>query len=253
MKYTWGYIKECVLSKMDITQSEALEQGYINKMPYFANEAMSQICSTAKPKHCVFELTVVSKEKRWKMAQKYAKQNNLLLPIKYWSNMEIDKLNSLTQDEETFWEYFDTIYVVDRQMEMPDDFFAFDDNSATIEEEYYDQYAHNDNNYYPIRQVYDEELEYCTDNTIVCRVPGKYSLYYKAYWFYITSSTKDKETLKAPDDVINCLATYIASQLYKIDDELKGQYLRNEFEILLARLDDTYFKHTESIRIGGDW
>lgn len=48
--YTWGYIKECTLSKLNLSEEEANQQNFLSQFPYFANEAMTQICSAVKPR-----------------------------------------------------------------------------------------------------------------------------------------------------------------------------------------------------------
>lgn len=47
--YTWGYIKENTLSKLNMDEEEANQQGFLSRFPYCANEAMTQICSAIKP------------------------------------------------------------------------------------------------------------------------------------------------------------------------------------------------------------
>lgn len=56
--YTWGYIKNVALAKLDLEEQEASNQKLLQKFHYYANEAMTQICSTVKPKHTFFEVDV---------------------------------------------------------------------------------------------------------------------------------------------------------------------------------------------------
>lgn len=56
--YTWGYIKNVTLAKLDLQESEAEKQNLLSRFYYFANEAITQICSTIKPKHTFFEIDV---------------------------------------------------------------------------------------------------------------------------------------------------------------------------------------------------
>lgn len=56
--YTWGYIKNVTLAKLDLQESEAEKQNLLSRFYYFANEAMTQICSTIKPKHTFFEVDI---------------------------------------------------------------------------------------------------------------------------------------------------------------------------------------------------
>lgn len=56
--YTWGYIKNVALAKLDLEEQEASNQKLLQKFHYYANEAMTQICSTVKPKRAFFEVDV---------------------------------------------------------------------------------------------------------------------------------------------------------------------------------------------------
>jgi hypothetical protein len=56
--YTWGYIKNVALAKLDLEEAEASNQKLLQKFHYYANEAITQICSTIKPKHAFFEVDV---------------------------------------------------------------------------------------------------------------------------------------------------------------------------------------------------
>lgn len=56
--YTWGYIKDAALAKLDLDQDEANEMRLINRFPFYANEVITQICSAIKPKHCYYEIVI---------------------------------------------------------------------------------------------------------------------------------------------------------------------------------------------------
>lgn len=242
MKYTWGYIKETVLAKLDIDQTEALDRGLINKMPYYANEVMTQICSTVKPKHKRVKFIPKDNLSAWNEALKYAREHNLFLPKEYETAI-IDKPVILTHAEKEFWACFDEQICIGKVIAMPDDFLAFDDNAP--------MYKGDDT--CGQREATDEDFSYEGDDALIFHKVGEFEIYYKAIWYFFTSKTADDAILDIPYDVINCIPSYIVSQLFKIDDEVKAQIYRNEFETLLARIDDTYFKRPETIKIGGGW
>ena len=56
--YTWGYIKNATLAKLDMSENDANRQGLIGRFSFYANEAITQISSTVKPKHTFFEVNV---------------------------------------------------------------------------------------------------------------------------------------------------------------------------------------------------
>ena len=58
--YTWGYIKENALSKLNLSEQEENEQGFLSRFPYYANEAMTQICSGVRPNETFIEFVITA-------------------------------------------------------------------------------------------------------------------------------------------------------------------------------------------------
>lgn len=69
-------------------------------------------------------------------------------------------------------------------------------------------------------------------------VPGNYRVYYKAYPQQITSKTPDETVLSIDPEVATLMPLYMASQLYKDDDNGIATSYRNEFEVAFGRLKD---------------
>lgn len=65
---------------------------------------------------------------------------------------------------------------------------------------------------------------------------GNFKIYYKAYPQKITTETLDSEELAIDDEVAPLIPLYIASQLYKDDDNGIATSYRNEFEVAFDRL-----------------
>jgi hypothetical protein len=82
--------------------------------------------------------------------------------------------------------------------------------------------------------------EYYTEanDTIVFRAdrPGLYTVYYKRYPQEITKATEDSYVLPLDPEVAAIIPLYIASQLYKDDDNAIATVYRNEFEVAFERL-----------------
>lgn len=192
--YTWGYIKENTLSKLNLTESEANEQGFLYRFSYCANEAMSQICSAVRADDKFFELHI--------------DHDNLYEPIR-----------------------------------MPEGFIAFSDDII--------RHRYDSNEAY--LEVGDEYVEYYGHNKVICKEKGFYLIPYKARWFFFTKDLDDDMEIPAPADICEAIPFYIASQCLKVDDEARAAIYRNEFEIFLARLDDTSFKSQRTFHIGGGW
>lgn len=127
---------------------------------------------------------------------------------------------------------------------MPDDFVSFgDDVNSIIEDIGYGTILK--------RETEDDDFDYLAYNQLSFNNPGKYKISYNARWYDFYDG--DENIINVPRDVLECIATYVASQCMKVDDEQKAAMLRNEFEILLARIDDTNYKSNKTFKIGGDW
>ena len=194
--YTWGYIKENTLAKLNLEEREANELGFLSRFPYYANEAMTQICSGIKPRAAFVEFVVSEEQKNF---------NQPLL--------------------------------------MPDDFVSFSDDAVSLSLE----------NGCTIDDVGDDFIEYYGYNEVICMAYGTYRIPYNARWFFFTKDTPNEQVIPAPADICDAIPSYIASQCYKIDDEVKAATYRNEYEMFLARIDDTSFKRQRTFHIGGDW
>ena len=194
--YTWGYIKENALAKLNLEEREANELGFLSRFPYYANEAMTQICSAVKPREKFVEIVISEEHKN-----------------------------------------------LNKALVMPDDFISFNDDIVTLVTE----------NGAIISDIGADFIEYFGYNEVVCKAYGTYRIPYNARWFFFTKETHNAEVIPAPADVCDAIPSYIASQCYKMDDEVKAATYRNEFEMFLARIDDTSFRRQRTFHIGGDW
>ena len=201
MAYTWGYIKDVSLSKLDLDENEATVQNLLSRFPFYANEVITQVCSSIKPKY-TFE------------------------------NFVIDKTN------------------VGVKQTMPDDFVSFGDDVCYMLEEVRE---HNGETKLIKVPIHDDDYEYLGYNQVVFKHPGNYFISYNARWYTFDKSLSDDELIDVPDDILDSIPSYIASQCYKIDDEYKASVFRNEYEIMLSRIDNSNFRNTKTIKIEGDW
>lgn len=211
--YTWGYICECALAKLDLDDNEIDTSAMLSRFHYYANEAMTQICSSVKPK------------------KEY-----------YTINIEDNDVGEIK--------------------EIPDaDFISFGDDVCTYQpkcrtgryvwNEEAEDYVYEKCK--AICECSDEELVYKGYNKFICLKPGKYIISYNKRWFTFDSNTSRTDVLDVPNDILDCIPSYIASQCYKVDDEYKSSVFRNEYEMALARIDDTDFNNTKTFKIKGDW
>ena len=194
--YTWGYLKDVTLAKLDLTENEATVQNLLSRFPFYANEVITQVCSAIKPKYT-------------------------------FAKFEID---------------FGKVGVAQT---MPDDFISFGDDVC------YELI--NNGKFLEKHQIFDVDFEYYGYNQVIFKHPGNFYISYNARWYTFTKAIDDNEKIDIPNDILDCIPSYIVSQCYKIDDEYKAQVFRNEYELMLSRIDATNYKNTKSILIEGDW
>lgn len=215
MGYTWGYLKRSALAKLDIDETEATTLNWINRFTTYANEAMTQICSAIKPKPCFFTKTVTSDD---------------IVNGEYSFDITSDDVND---DAINFISFGSGINTVTYQK------FAGTPFEKTVIET-----AHND------------IVTFSGYNTVTVKIPGTYKISYNARWIdfaIVADNLRDNYYIDVPNDILDCIPSYIASQLYGIDDEYKSSKYRNEYEMLLARIDNKPADNTGTIKIGGDW
>lgn len=198
--YTWGDIKEITLMKLDLEEGEGNALSLINRFKYYANEAMTMICNTVKPKRMYATLEI--------------------------GKDDVGKAIKITDDK---------------------NFISFGDDINTI--------TRNEFGMTLTEEAHDRDFLYHGYNEIIPFTTGTFMISYNARWisFDFSSSQYDDVELDAPADVLECLPSYIASQCMKVDDDYKASVLRNEFEMMLARIDDTHYKTNKTFVIGGDW
>jgi hypothetical protein len=124
-------------------------------------------------------------------------------------------------------------YYVGEIIKMPEDFLSFADRII----------LHNNNPY--------DDIVYLSDNEIVMGELGNYVVYYNATWDHIVDDDNTKLTI--PISILNCLPTYIASQCLSQDDVQRSAILKNEFELMLSRLDTDVMYQNNHFRSSGGW
>lgn len=231
--YTWGYIKDATLAKMDLEQDEANELKLINRFIFYANEAITQICSAVKPKRTFYEVRIFDKAVNY--------ETYVLVDGVEVHNVSISSDGNSILDSDGLI----IMHKVGTLITMPDDFIGFGDDVSTVEYEIYNARF--------VEECHDDVLVYKGYNQFTCYKAGTYHISYKARWITFSQDTNNSDVLDVPMDILECLPSYIAHQCYKIDDEYKSSVFRNEYEIFLARIDDTNFKTNTTFKIGGDW
>lgn len=112
--------------------------------------------------------------------------------------------------------------------ELCDDFYQLGENQIYYEGE---------------NPTYLQTSEYYRESDCVLlldrNMPGKYTVYYRSYPGEITKDTPDEYVLPLDKEVSVLLPLYMASELYKDDDNSIATVYRNEFEVAIGELRDT--------------
>ena len=213
--YTWGYLMDVSRAKLDLDENDPVYKRLLSSFKYYANEVMTQVCSTIKPKR-VFATVLVDK-------------TNVLTPI-------------------------DVTALLD------DAFVSFGDDANTVTYEGYEDDWNNevisvtstDGKHYVTREAHDNDCKYVGYGKIMCYREGTYQISCNTRWIDFTR-VEPSTVLNVPEDILDCIPPYIASQCFKIDDEYKSSVFRNEYEMSLARVNDYDYKNTKTFTIGGGW
>lgn len=227
--YTYGYIKNAILKKLNLTEKEALEQELIDSIPYNINECLAQIASTIKPNFATKE--VIAFEGQIPIPQEY-----LHLPS--------DSVEQRNQKDLALEQYLENKAIVGKPFTMPDDFIAFSGISRFE--------GYKTGCYLPSREVHDE-VTHLDRKQIVFLKEGIYQITYDGWWPTFTDEMQDSTEIDIPADIVNCIPSYVAAQLWKIDDERKANIFRNEFEILFSRINNSDYRGVKTFGVQGGW
>lgn len=99
----------------------------------------------------------------------------------------------------------------------------------------------------------DPTIVYVGNNQLLLPKIGTYTIFYNALYPIITditSSTADIN-LEIPQSVLNLLPSYVASQCLAQDDVQRSAILRNEYELMLSRLDDNIMYESNHFKSSG--
>jgi hypothetical protein len=237
--YTWGYLKSSCLQKLDMTEDEALVQGFVNAFPFFANEAMTQICSSIKPDEKEFIVEAYDREKiEAELLKKYG--------VAKYEDLSTD--NKKLYDDEIATYYFINEYIT-----FPDDFVSFSDDVVAFKSApvyFYGQKVNSPK----WEEAFDEQISYKGYNKVILHEEGTYKIPYNARWYTFSEKTDNADKIDVPNDILDAIPLYIVSQCFrKIDDNITATYYRNEYEAALARIDNTSFKLNRNFDIRGGW
>lgn len=232
--YTWGDLKKITFAKLDLTDDNvnSIETDLLSRIPYYANEAMTQICSAIKPyvKYHEFKIT------------------------------EPNTIEDLSKIDNNFISFSDNINYYKPLNNNSSVLSAYD---SKVNEEFNKRYGNYSSDFI---EASDDDFVYYGYGSLLFKKPGTYKIAYNRRWLDFTTLA-DNDVLvvpndikgdsvlpvPVPNDILDAIPSYIASQCYKVDDEVKSSIYRNEFEMAIARIDNTDWSTSKTLKIGGDW
>lgn len=240
----WSEIKQATLNKLFLDEQEAQQQNYLNKFQYLANECLNIISNGVKPKIVPFtvRITDLSLYKNKIEGENFSYSNGKITYDYEGNSNEIEpNENSIYYVSEGEQYIYSDNKLVRVQKEkgiitMPDNFISFADMIGYLDGK-------------P-----DPTVVYLDDKNIMLLEQGNYVLYYNACWDDISVEDVTNDNVLSIDaSVLNCLPTYIASQCLSQDDITRAAILKNEFELMLARLDTNILYESNHYKSEGGW
>lgn len=246
---TWGYIKAAALAKLDLSTDDEDNQvsTFVSRFYIYANEVITQVSSLYKPKYSYFIVGVFSDDKeRWKY---YANKYSILgydpqpdvIPAQ---TPPADNSQEYLTAYNEFWYFYENAKP-GFEITFPKDFVSFGGDAN-----YYTKGCSGTVN---LDQLNDSMYIYYGAKSFVPFANGEYSMSYNARWFDFSETIDENTELDIPDDILDCIPSYIASQCYKVDDEIKAQLYRNEYELQLSRINDTHYFTLQDMHIKDNW
>lgn len=168
------------------------------------------------------------------LEEEEASQQQYLQKFEYLAN---ECLNIIANRVKPRIALYEVVTTKDNELiTMPDDFISFADMIIYLDDEE------------------NPDIVYIGDRQILCKKAGTYKIFYNAEWAEITKELIDSdEVLEIDKSVLNCLPTYMASQLLSQDDVQRATILKNEFEMLLAGLDTNILYQNNHFKSVGGW
>ena len=243
----WSEIKQATLNKLFLEESEAMQQGYLEKFQYLANECLNSIANIVKPRISVLSVANIdtssfSKNKVYGDSFRYDYELGFIIYNQNGVLVErIPEENTIyyVKDGEQYIFSNDNLLRIatsEGTVVMPDDFLSFADIIGYLNNE-------------P-----DPSVVYLTDKKILLPKKGSYKIIYNALWNDITKDDVEQDNILEIDkSVLNCLPTYIASQLLSQDDVVRSATLKNEYEMLIAGLDTNIMYESNHYKSTGGW
>lgn len=215
--YTYGYLKSSILSLMDLNEEEMNQNDLMNKIPFYLNRGMTEICSSVKPYHSHISIYVNSK------------CINKMIDISKFTNKSFIGFDGRAN-------YASSIKNASEYEDM-DDVVNLTDIDVQVDK---------------MIEAHDNDFVQVDYNNVIVMKPGYYKIAVKLRWWKFDTKEDDNTLIDCPEDILDALCLFVASELWSLEDERKGTVMRNKYEMALSRIDDTNYNNTSTWFIEGD-
>ena len=241
----WSEIKQAIVNKlfMDAQEVNSDTDNYASKFAYYANECLNQIANSVKPNVKSFQPIIYA---NGVLGSGFTLEDDSIMynttlgdsdKIKPASNtVYIDIINHkryvyLSGELNEV----DNYYTLSDVIAMPEDFLSFADMINYV-------------NGQP-----DPVITYVGDKYIKLNSVGAYNIFYNALYEQITEDIEATTELAIDQSVLNCIPSYVASQILAEDDIQRSTILKNEYELMLSRLDINVMYEANHFKSNGGW
>ena len=257
---SYGYIREAVQAHLDLDEQETQAMNLQARYHIFANEAMQAICAV-KPKYDYFKVNVVKEYtpiiSLGNNTFRAATQDELC-----WEIRGLPEPNFADEIDTTKWYEGQRIFLLNKNVRMPEDFIAFTNKQAwafTISasfdpETFVGSWAPFVGSWAPspyttVKRVpaTKDMFMYAGVNTLLFLQEGEYWIPYKGTWFRFKSGVGDDELIDMPVDILLTIPLYVASICLQVDHAQKANAKRAEFELMLSRVSTPDFMEVKRI------
>ena len=234
--YTWGYVKSAIIAMMDLTEKEMNQNNLMNKIPFYINRGMTEICSAVKPynTHISFFVNSFNTNKVIDISEFTDK---VFIGLRGRANYK-----NILRDFSFLDKYLDGDDANKVNYPVPEN-----DEIEKDRLEYFRK--HN----ICMEEAHDEDFVQIDYSSVICKKPGYYKIGVKLRWWTFVINEKDETVIECPEDILDALIILVASELWSLEDERKSSILRSKYETAVARIDNTDFNNTSTINIEGGW
>lgn len=228
---------------MDEQEVNSENEVYAAKFAYFANECLNQIANGVKPRIAVFDVLVYAPNEKDIVVGKNFKYDSDLGFVTYDADgvsvEHTPNSHTVYKDGNNSYAFVEDKLIKastrHKPVELPNDYLSFADMIN-----YRDGEA-------------DPSIIYVGDKHIMLSEKGHYRIFYNALWEPITEENMDDIDLPIDQSVLNCIPTYVAAQILAEDDVQRSTILKNEYELMLSRLDTNIMYQSNSFKSTGGW